>query len=171
MELFCDGLGISKIHDSHGKAPSAAPPATRGRIRRAIGQKRAPGCARAFWVPGLPQSHPARNAASRFARRFRQGAQQDRASSDKFTARGIFNNGGYSNPRLDELISRIAVETNQATRQGLITEAGKVIQNDVGYIPLHQQQIVLAVRRGWNVVQTAEINPSSFALCAMGNSA
>jgi peptide/nickel transport system substrate-binding protein len=31
-----------------------------------------------------------------------------------------------------------------------------VIQNDVGYIPLHQQQIVWAVRQGWNVVQTAD---------------
>jgi peptide/nickel transport system substrate-binding protein len=71
-------------------------------------------------------------------------------------SRGMFNNGGYSNPRLDDLINRIAVETNQATRQGLITEAGKVIQNDVGYIPLHQQQIVWAVRQGWNVVQTAD---------------
>ncbi|MCA3366187.1 MAG: ABC transporter substrate-binding protein [Roseomonas sp.] len=70
--------------------------------------------------------------------------------------RGIFNNGGYSSPRLDELIDRIAVETNQAARQGLITEAGKVIQSDVGYIPLHQQQIVWAVRQGWNVVQTAD---------------
>jgi peptide/nickel transport system substrate-binding protein len=70
--------------------------------------------------------------------------------------RGIFNNGGYSSPRLDDLIDRIAVETNQAARQGLITEAGKVIQNDVGYIPLHQQQIVWAVRQGWNVVQTAD---------------
>jgi ABC-type transport system substrate-binding protein len=107
-------------------------------------------------VSGLSLNHTQQETQLRFARRFRQGAQQDRASSDKFTARGIFNNGGYSNPRLDELISRIAVETNQATRQGLITEAGKVIQNDVGYIPLHQQQIVWAVRQGWNVVQTAD---------------
>jgi peptide/nickel transport system substrate-binding protein len=70
--------------------------------------------------------------------------------------RGVFNNGGYSNPRLDALIDRIAVETDQAARQRLITEASGVIRDDVGYIPLHQQQIVWAVRQGWHVVQTAD---------------
>jgi peptide/nickel transport system substrate-binding protein len=55
-----------------------------------------------------------------------------------------------------DLIGRIAEETNQATRQGMISEASRLIQSDVGYIPLHQQQIVWAVRQGWNVVQTAD---------------
>ena len=71
-------------------------------------------------------------------------------------ARGVFNNGGYSNPRLDTLIDRIAVETDTAARQRLITEASGIIREDVAYIPLHQQQVVWAVRQGWNVVQTAD---------------
>ncbi len=71
-------------------------------------------------------------------------------------SRGVFNNGGYSNPRLDTLIDRIAVETDTAARQRLITEASGIIREDVAYIPLHQQQVVWAVRQGWNVVQTAD---------------
>ena len=70
--------------------------------------------------------------------------------------RGIFNNGGYGNPRLDALIDQIAVESNADQRQELISQASRIIQEDVGYIPLHQQQIVWAVRQGWNVAQTPD---------------
>ncbi len=70
--------------------------------------------------------------------------------------RGIFNSAGYSNPRFDTLLDRIAVETNPAERQRLISEASKVLRDDVAFIPLHQQQVVWAVRNGWHVVQTAD---------------
>jgi peptide/nickel transport system substrate-binding protein len=70
--------------------------------------------------------------------------------------RGLFNNGGYSNPAFDQLVERIAVETNPGQRQQLITQASRLLQDDVGYIPLHQQQIVWAVRQGFEVVQTAD---------------
>lgn len=71
-------------------------------------------------------------------------------------ARGVFNSAGYSNPRFDTLVDRIAVETDAAQRQRLISEASQVLRDDVGFIPLHQQQIVWAVRQGWTVVQTAD---------------
>jgi len=71
-------------------------------------------------------------------------------------ARGIFNVGGYSNPRFDALLDRIAVETDPAERQRLISEASGILREDVAFIPLHQQQIVWAVRSGWTVVQTAD---------------
>ena len=71
-------------------------------------------------------------------------------------ARGVFNSAGYSNPQFDTLVDRIAVETNEAERQRLISEASKVLRDDVAFIPLHQQQIVWAVRQGWTVVQTAD---------------
>ncbi|GGJ15579.1 ABC transporter substrate-binding protein [Neoroseomonas lacus] len=71
-------------------------------------------------------------------------------------ARGVFNSAGYSNPQFDALVDRIAVETNEAQRQRLISEASKVLRDDVAFIPLHQQQIVWAVRQGWTVVQTAD---------------
>ncbi|HYF07395.1 MAG TPA: ABC transporter substrate-binding protein [Acetobacteraceae bacterium] len=70
--------------------------------------------------------------------------------------RGVFNNGGYSNPRLDALIDRIAVETNAEARQRMISETAAIIRDDIPNIPLHQQQIVWAVRGNWQVVQTAD---------------
>jgi peptide/nickel transport system substrate-binding protein len=70
--------------------------------------------------------------------------------------RGVFNNGGYSNPQLDDLINRIAVETNVEQRQRMISETARIIREDVAYVPLHQQQIVWAVRGNWQVVQTAD---------------
>ena len=54
------------------------------------------------------------------------------------------------------LLDRIAVETDTAQRQRLISEASRMLRDDVAFIPLHQQQIVWAVRQGWNVVQTAD---------------
>ncbi len=71
------------------------------------------------------------------------------------SASGVFNNGGYSNPRFDSLVDRIAVETDRAARQRLITEASVLMREDVGYIPLHQQQIVWALRNNIEVVQMA----------------
>lgn len=71
-------------------------------------------------------------------------------------SRGVFNNGGYSNPQLDSLIDRIAVETDPAARQRMISETATIIRDDVPNIPLHQQQIVWAVRNGWTVPQTAD---------------
>jgi len=71
-------------------------------------------------------------------------------------ARGVFNSAGYSNPTFDTLVDRIAVETDSAQRQRLISEASQVLRDDVAFIPLHQQQIVWAVRNGWTVVQTAD---------------
>jgi peptide/nickel transport system substrate-binding protein len=71
-------------------------------------------------------------------------------------SRGIFNSAGYSNPAFDTLVDRIAVETDAAQRQRLISEASQVLRDDVAFIPLHQQQIVWAVRQGWTVVQTAD---------------
>jgi len=70
--------------------------------------------------------------------------------------RGVFNNGGYSNPALDALIDRIAVETNAEARQRMISETAAIVRDDIPNIPLHQQQIVWAVRGNWTVPQTAD---------------
>lgn len=71
-------------------------------------------------------------------------------------SRGVFNNGGYSNAQLDTLIDQIGVETDAAKRQDMISRASRIIHDDAGYIPLHQQQIVWAARNGFEVVQTAD---------------
>jgi peptide/nickel transport system substrate-binding protein len=70
--------------------------------------------------------------------------------------RGVFNNGGYSNPNLDRLTDRIAVETDQAARQRMISEAAQILKDDAAYAPLHQQQIVWAARQGVEMAQTAD---------------
>jgi peptide/nickel transport system substrate-binding protein len=70
--------------------------------------------------------------------------------------RGMFNNGGYSNPRFDALVDRIGVETNPDRRQELIDEATRMLQEDVAYIPLHQQQVVWAARNNVQLVQQAD---------------
>jgi peptide/nickel transport system substrate-binding protein len=70
--------------------------------------------------------------------------------------RGLFNNGGYSNPDIDRLTDRIAVETDPAARQRMISEAATTLRDDAAYAPLHQQQIVWAARQGVEMVQTAD---------------
>ena len=71
-------------------------------------------------------------------------------------SQGVFNNGGYSNPAFDKLVGQIAVETDTAKRQQYISQASRILQEDVAYIPLHQQQIVWAARQGVEMVQTAD---------------
>jgi peptide/nickel transport system substrate-binding protein len=75
--------------------------------------------------------------------------------------RGMFNNGGYSNPRFDALVDQIAIETTPARRQELITQATRILQEDVAYIPLHQQQVVWATRAN---VQLAQLADNGFPL-------
>jgi len=70
--------------------------------------------------------------------------------------RGVFNNGGYASPALDQLADQIAVETDPAKRQAMISQAARMIRDDVAYIPLHQQQIVWAARSNVEVVQTPD---------------
>ena len=70
--------------------------------------------------------------------------------------RGMFNNGGYSNPAFDALVAQIETETVPARRQELITQATRLLQSDVAYIPLHQQQVVWAARSNVSLVQQAD---------------
>ena len=71
-------------------------------------------------------------------------------------ARGVFNNGGVSNARIDALTGLIAVETDAAKRQALISEVGRIVRDEALYVPLHQQQIVWAARSNVELVQTAD---------------
>ena len=70
--------------------------------------------------------------------------------------RGEINVGGYSNPKLDALIEKIGTENNETQRDAMIDDAAKIIQHDVPVIPLHQQVIVWAVRKGYAVAQLAD---------------
>jgi len=67
---------------------------------------------------------------------------------------GGFNSGGYSNPRVDELVRQIAVELDPERRMGMIREALRLHRDDVGHIPFHQQMLLWAHRDRVQVVQT-----------------
>ena len=60
--------------------------------------------------------------------------------------RGVFNDGGWSNKPFDELLDKIAVETDQAKRQAMIEQASKITHDEAAFIPLHQQTVVWAYR-------------------------
>lgn len=70
--------------------------------------------------------------------------------------RGVFNDGGWSNPQFDKLLDDIAVETNPARRQDMINQASKIIHDQAAFIPLHQQTIVWAAKKTISLVQPAD---------------
>jgi len=59
---------------------------------------------------------------------------------------GAFNIGGYSNPALDGLIARAERESLGQRRAMLLRTALAMVKDDVVYIPLHQSDVVWAVR-------------------------
>ena len=75
--------------------------------------------------------------------------------------RGIFNMGGYSNPKIDGLLDRMLVETDPAKRQAEIVEASKILHDDAAFVPLHQQNVVWAARKN---VELQQLPDNSFPL-------
>ena len=66
---------------------------------------------------------------------------------------GQYNLGAYSNPRLDELTTKIQTETDPARREQMIREAFKIHADDVGHVPLHQQALAWAYGKNVSLVQ------------------
>lgn len=64
-----------------------------------------------------------------------------------------FNYGGYCNPKVDALVPQISVETDPTKRLDLIAQAYRMIADDVGYIPLHQQALSWGTSRKIKLVQ------------------
>jgi peptide/nickel transport system substrate-binding protein len=69
---------------------------------------------------------------------------------------GSGNFGRYSNPALDTLIDRIKIEGNATERLRLIRDAARLHKADVGYIPIHHQTIIWAMRADIDAVQPPE---------------
>jgi peptide/nickel transport system substrate-binding protein len=63
------------------------------------------------------------------------------------TAGGL-NAGRYSSPAVDALLPRIAAEIDTPRRNALIREAVALERGDVAHLPLHQQPITWAARKG-----------------------
>ena len=66
---------------------------------------------------------------------------------------GLNNVGGYSNAIVDKLTDAISTELDPVKRQAEINQASKQVQDDFGYIPLHQQTIVWASKLNIGVTQ------------------
>jgi len=96
----------------------------------------APGYQTSFYLLGwtptpLDTLHMLSNLAQTRSKDFRDGA---------------WNEGGYSNPSLDELIQKIQVELDSEKRNELISKGLSIVKEDFVYIPLHQQMVVWASR-------------------------
>jgi peptide/nickel transport system substrate-binding protein len=66
---------------------------------------------------------------------------------------GTWNFGGYSNPRIDELLPVMQSEIDAEARQEAMDEAAGIIQEDVVYVPLYVQPLLWGVREGVEVTQ------------------
>jgi peptide/nickel transport system substrate-binding protein len=57
------------------------------------------------------------------------------------------------NPKVEELRDKIQVETDKAKRDDMIAQAYRIVHEEAGYIPLHQQSLVWGVSKKVHVVQ------------------
>ena len=69
---------------------------------------------------------------------------------------GTFNFGGYCNPKIDELTRKILVEQDTAKRDAMIGDAFRILHDDAGMIPLHQQALAWGVTKAMQVTQRAD---------------
>jgi len=78
------------------------------------------------------------------------------ASRNKDLQRGIFNVGGYVNPKFDELVMKAGVELDAKARDAMLRQALQVVRDEVAVIPIHQQVIVWAAKDSVDLVQNAD---------------
>ena len=76
--------------------------------------------------------------------------------SPEESGRGKFNVGGYSNARFDELTDQVLSETDPEARDAMIAEAFKILHDERGYIPLHQQGLAWGKRSNIDLAQRAD---------------
>jgi len=69
---------------------------------------------------------------------------------------GGLNVGRWSNAEFDDLVGRIAREGDETRRRALIREALLIEKREVAHVPLHQQPVVWASRRGIELAQSPD---------------
>lgn len=73
---------------------------------------------------------------------------------------GVFNWGGWGSPRIDELTQAAGTELDNARRIPLMTEALRIVREEIMFIPLHQQPMAWAARRNVEtMVQLSDNKP------------
>jgi peptide/nickel transport system substrate-binding protein len=66
---------------------------------------------------------------------------------------GTWNFGGYSNARIDALLPQIQSEIDETTRQAMLDETAKILQDEVAYVPLYVQPLLWGARDGVELTQ------------------
>ncbi|SFJ43319.1 ABC transporter substrate-binding protein [Jannaschia pohangensis] len=66
---------------------------------------------------------------------------------------GSWNFGGYSSPRIDQLLPGIQSEIDEEARQIMLDEVANIVADDVAYVPLYIQPLIWGVRDGAEVIQ------------------
>ena len=69
---------------------------------------------------------------------------------------GNYNVGRYSNPQMDALVERIKQEVDQKNRNALIEQALLLSHQEVSHIPLHNQVIPWAMKKGVTLYHRAD---------------
>jgi peptide/nickel transport system substrate-binding protein len=69
---------------------------------------------------------------------------------------GNYNVGRYSNPQVDALVERIKQEVDQKNRNALIEQALIQSHQEVSHIPLHNQVIPWAMKKGVELYHRAD---------------
>lgn len=94
------------------------------------------------WTPGSGDAH---NVLANLA-----------ACRDMKGNGGINNLGGYCNKEVDALIGKILVETDAAKRDDLIAQAFRIVHEEVGVLPVHQQALAWGVSKKVEMAQRAD---------------
>ena len=77
-------------------------------------------------------------------------------TKDAKLGNGLWNHGGTSNAKMDDLLKKVAVETNREARLKMLGEALKLHNDEVLQIPVHHQVIPWAMRDKVDVVHRAD---------------
>jgi peptide/nickel transport system substrate-binding protein len=75
-------------------------------------------------------------------------------------AGGVFNWGGWGDPRIDALTDKAGVEIDAAKRIPMMTEALRIAKDETLFIPMHQQPMAWAARNTVaTIVQASDNKP------------
>ncbi len=66
---------------------------------------------------------------------------------------GTWNFGGYSNPRVDELLPMIQEALDPVARQEMVDEVAKILQDDTAYVTMYTEPLIWAMKDSIDVVQ------------------
>jgi peptide/nickel transport system substrate-binding protein len=72
------------------------------------------------------------------------------------SGQGNWNDGGYSNPKVDEAMEKAATEVDPKKRQALISEGMRIHKEDVGHLPLHSQALAWGAKKNIDLHQAAD---------------